>query len=268
MKSDQTHLKGDQIHWKDLLIGMFFGIALSFAVMLFYLPTLLLNSGSGVGTAQSRQDQGDAKESDPTSSTIEHKNYVTDKKEWEINTASGESLHYTTIDGWFSLSDQYVDSLASYYNIDVDETNLICIGNNAAQYSSTATINATTLSKLHEMLSIMYAGNTDVNVDDIQYSEAYIYMTTGELPEDVGDSFTIEEKDTIVSNGITYRSFLVGYDTEYYTDDTMTETTVIHTDELMAYSDTEDAVEIVVYMAEWDTDAAVGYLRNFIEGTN
>lgn len=259
-------MKGNPINWKDFIIGVFLGAAFVSLVMVFYIPNLMIKTGGSTAVNSPGQPSGSSNATDEPSSTIEHKSYVTDTKDWTITTESGETMKFYTPDGWYSLTDQYVDNLASYYNVEVDETNLVCVGNNAAQYQSTATVNMATLSKLHEIMEIMYADDENVNVDDLQYSEAYIYMTTGSLPEGVGDSYTIEEKDTIEKDGITYRSFLVGYDTEYYTDDTKTETTTVHTDELMCYSDTKDAVEIVVYMSEWDTDEALKYLHTFIEG--
>ena len=39
---------------------------------------------------------------------------------------------------------------------------------------------------------------------------------------------------------------------------------MVHTDEVLAYSDTEDPVEIICYMSEFDKDELISKLKEFL----
>lgn len=198
--------------------------------------------------------------------------YNTSITDWEVTLNSGETVNLHTPEDFYSLSDQYMVSLASYYGVDdMTSDSIVVVGDNANTFSSGTIINADSLSDVASMLSQIYG--EDVDTDSIVNSEAYTYMTTGELPSDLPLNYEIEELDTYTVNGIEFVVYEVNYDTEYYssddTDEDSTEiaeveTEVVHTQQISCYSKTEDSLEIIIYQDEFDRDAALSLLKEFL----
>lgn len=200
------------------------------------------------------------------------KSYDTSIKEWELATSSGESFTFYTPEGYYSLADQYIDNLLSYYAVDGIDAKTAVVGDNVNPYTCNTIISADTLSNVSTMLKTIYAD--DYDPDLISVSEAYTYMTTGELPDELPLNYTIEEAATYTVNGIDFVAYEVNYDTEYPNEtesvesteisENETEPTVMHTQQILCYSDTEDAVEIVISQATFDRDEALSKLQEFL----
>lgn len=241
------------ISWKDVFLGFFAGVALTAVIAMFTIPSIIRSSvGTGTQTADNTQ-------SSSSEDIGELRQYVTTQKEWETVTSDGTTLKFYTPEGWYSLADQYNDGLTEYYGVELPADNIACVGDNTDQYKATCLINSRPLSNTSEVLSTIYKDEYDEAT--MLYSDTYEYMKNGTEPTDT----TIEELESITSgDGHVYRVFLHGFDTEYYTDEEQTETTTVHTDEIISYSDTEDAVEIIMYMAEFNKDEAIAKLREFL----
>lgn len=248
-------MKNNQFSTRDFFFGLFAG---GFIVFLFVYLT-----GGSINGSQPTQVANTSESASSEESTETMKVYNTSQLESTI-TSTDSSYTLKAPDGYSSLTDQYLESLKEYYNIETDESNLYVVGNASSQYSADIMINAAPLSKTKELMHTMYDG-TDTDVDSLPLSEAYTYMTTGESPaEDSG--CVLEELDQITdTQGHTYRVFQVDRDTEYYTDDTQTEKQTVHSTEIAAYTiDSDDPLEIILYMNEWDKDEAIRLLTAFV----
>ena len=244
------------ISWKDFFLGFF--LAMSLCLVGFLL--------SGTRTPKSEQ-QGNStsnnttKESSDSGLTLNQ--YQTDIKEFTLELENGESLNFYTPENWCSLTDQYLESLNNFYEADLPSGNTICVGDSANQYNASILISARPLSGVSEVMKAIYDDEYDPDV--MLYSEAYTYMKTGSLPEELPDNYAIKELQTMSSkDGHIYRLFYVYFTQEYYTDDTRTNTITIPSEQLMAYSDTEDAVEVICYGNEFDVDFMKNYFAEFI----
>lgn len=253
-------MKSNQFSWRDFIFGFFVG---AFVIGLFAFGQLksYMNSSLGVNSAgtTTKVDGGSVAASSETLTT-----YNTSVKEWNITADDGEKYHFVTPSGYYSLTDQYVASLQTYYGLTTSESNLICIGDNAQQYASKILINAAPLSKTMEIIRVLYQDDETVNLDEFTFSEAYQYMLSGKVTED--DTVQLKELDSVQSSdGTVYRVFITDRDTEYYTDDTMSATETVHSTELSAYTDTEDAIEIIIYMETFNQEQALQLLQEFID---
>ncbi len=202
------------------------------------------------------------------------KNWNTDIKEWSIKTDSGEEIKLHTPDGFYSLTDQYLDSLGSYYDKDsIVSDSMVVVGDDASTYSAKTVINANRLSDTFSMLKQLYG--EDFKKDEMVDSEAYTYMKTGKLPEELPLNYKIDEIDTYTVDGIEFVAYEVNYDTEYdmstdetasgsATEDTEAKKETVHTQQISCYSKTEDSVEIIIYQTDFDRDSAVKILKEFI----
>lgn len=247
--------KKRQICWADFATGFFAGVALALLIALFTVPTQIKaiiqdNNGSSSTTSNDGESKAEAGEL---------RQYITTQKEWLVTTEDGTTLNFYTPEGWYSLADQYADGLTEYYGVELTDIGVACVGNNSDQYQATAIINSRPLSNTADTLKKIYGDEYDES--KMLYSSTYNYMKDGTEPD---ESETIEELDSITANGHTYRVFVHGYDTEYYTNEEQTETTTVHTDEVLAYSDTEDPVEIICYMSEFDKDELISKLKEFL----
>lgn len=199
---------------------------------------------------------------------VEQNTYNTDIKEWNLKTTSGEEIKLYTPDKYYSLSDQYLESLAEYYGLEeIKSDSIAVIGNSTSTYTSDTIINVDTISDVSNMLAQVYG--EELTEKDVVESEAYVYMKTGELPEDVPDNYTIEEVNKYTVDGVTYTAYEVNYDTTYTNEseddtDTEAESTVVHTQQIACYSDTEDAVEIIIYQESFDRDYAITILKELL----
>lgn len=247
--------KKHQICWADFFTGFFAGLAIALLIALFAVPSQIKSAVQGTGGINSTSSSdGEQKVEEG-----ELRQYVTDKMEWEVETSDGATLKFYTPEGWYSLADQYADGLTEYYGVELTDVGVSCVGNAKDQYQATSIINSRPLSATAETLKTIYGEEYDET--KMLYSSTYNYMKDGTEPE---EGETIEELDSITADGHTYRVFVHGYATEYYTNEEQTETTTVHTDELLAYSDTEDPVEIICYMAEFDKDELVSKLKEFL----
>lgn len=241
------------ICWRDFFTGFVSGVALILIFTVFMLPNMVKDV---IGTNQtSKADSEEATEED-TSADL--KMYVTDKKEWAITTDDGATFNFHTPEGWYSLDDQYNDGLIQYYGMDLPSDGIACVGDAKDQYDATFIINARPMSDVKTVLQTIYG--EDYSDEEMLYSDTYLYMKDGTEPE----GSTIEELDSIVADGHTWRVFKHGYDTEYYTDETQSETETVHTDELLAYSDGDDTVEVIMFMAEFNQENGIAKLKEFL----
>lgn len=193
--------------------------------------------------------------------------YNTGIKEFTVNLDSGEEVKFHTPENAYSLTDQYLENLSSYYDIDsVTSDSMIVIGDADTTYASSIMLNCDVLSDVTNMLSQLYGDEFDP--DSVIDSEAYTYMTTGELPEELPDNYTIEEVANYTVDGIDYVAYEVNYDVTYVLDSdeesTESNETVVHTQEIACYSKTEDSVEIIIYQEEFNRENALNFLEEFL----
>lgn len=208
------------------------------------------------------QDNGD----DTDNETIAN-NWKTDIKDWEFKTESGETVKYHTPDGFYSLTDQYLDNLSSYYSKDsIKSDSMIVVGDAISPYDSKIVINANKLSDTLNMLKQLYGD--DFKDEDMQDAEAYTYMKTGKLPDKLPLNYKIEEVDTYKVDGTEYVAYEVNYDTEYETeqdeDTKESKKETVHTQQISCYSKTEDSVEIIVYQSEFNREESLSALKEFL----
>lgn len=252
-------MKNSKFSTRDFIFGIAVGLCIGLLFGFLQLKTLYVNQPT---TTTKTEGSNQNLISNSTSETL--KTYNTSVIEWNVTSTDGKTFHFKTPNGYSSMTDQYVESLLQSYGISTPEDNIVCIGDTGQQYTSTILINAAPISKVKEIVTAMYADDPAVDLDDFKYSEAYQYMLTGETPEaDLG--VVITELESITSSeGNTFRVFQVDRDTEYYTDDTMTDTQIIHSTELAAYSEDIDAIEILIYMQSFDMNTAVSLMTEFI----
>ena len=205
----------------------------------------------------------DSTEDSDTSAVI----YNTGIKEFTVNLESGEEVTFHTPENAYSLTDQYLENLSSYYGMDsVNSDSMIVVGDADTTYASNIMLNCDILSDVTNMLSQLYGDEFDP--DSVVDSEAYTYMTTGELPEELPDNYTIEEVANYTVDGIDYVAYEVNYDVTYVLDSdeesTESSETVVHTQEIACYSKTGDAVEIIIYQDEFNREDALSFLEEFL----
>lgn len=254
-------MNNGKMNWRDFFTGFAAGLALMALIMVCMVPGMLKDAvGSKPADAKDSTEEVDSAEETEDKDEAELKQYDTTIKDWEVTLSDSSTLHYSTPADWFSLADQYNDGLIQYYGKELPDTGIVCVGDNKDQYNATMIINARPLSQVQTVLETIY--EDDFNAEEMMYSSTYTFMKDGTEPD---DGSTVEELESIVSaDGHTYRIFHHAFDTEYYTNEEQTETTTVHTDELLGYSDTEDAVEIIMYMAEFDQDAGIAKLKEFL----
>lgn len=245
----------NKMNWRDFFAGFGAGAACVALIALLMVPSMIREA---IGTKSATSIETEAATDEEPESEL--KQYNTTIKEWDVELSDSSTLHYTTPNEWFSLADQYNDGLIQYYGKELSADGIVCVGDNKDQYNATMIINARPLSDVEEVLKTIY--EDEFNAEEMMYSSTYTYMKDGTEPD---DGSTVEELDSIVSaDGHTYRIFHHAYDTEYYTDEEQTETTTVHTDELLGYSDTEDTVEIIMYMTEFNQEAGIAKLKEFL----
>lgn len=248
-------MMNNKMNWRDFFAGFGAGAACVALIALLMVPSMIREA---VGTKSATSAEAESTTDEEPESEL--KQYDTTIKEWDVELSDSSTLHYTTPNEWFSLADQYNDGLIQYYGKELSAEGIVCVGDNKDQYNATMIINARPLSDVEEVLKTIY--EDEFNAEEMMYSSTYTYMKDGTEPD---DGSTVEELDSIVSaDGHTYRIFHHAYDTEYYTDEEQTETTTVHTDELLGYSDTEDTVEIIMYMTEFNQEAGIAKLKEFL----
>lgn len=189
-------------------------------------------------------------------------NYATDVKEWDVTCNDGKTLKYYTPDTMYSLSDQYLEMLGTAYSKPgLKSDGFIVVGDQSSPSSCNYIINAATLSSTADLLTQISGEET--TVENMEMSEAYIYMTTGKLPEDVDDSFVIEEIETVAVGDVSYKVYKLGYDYEYTVSENAAPE-IEHVEQLACYSDNADCMEIYVAAQQFNADVALDMLHAFI----
>lgn len=197
-----------------------------------------------------------------TTETLELPEGTKDVHEVTVDLESGESLTYYIPDEHYYLTDNYLASVKASYNAanDLESPGLIVTGNEPSVYGSSEAINATPISGIKVLMQGLYGD--DVEIGDLAYSEAYTYMTTGEIPETEALNYTIDEVATVEKDGITYKAYHVSYDIDY--SGTGDENSIVHNEQLMCYSDTEDPMEIIIYTGDYDEERSLELLHTFL----
>lgn len=197
-----------------------------------------------------------------TTETLELPEGTKDVHEVTVNLESGEELTYYIPEDHYYLTDNYLASVKYSYNAenDLESPGLIVTGNESSVYGSSEAINATPISGIKVLMKGLYGD--DVEIGDLAYSEAYTYMVTGEVPETNALNYEIEEVATVEKDGITYKAYHVSYDIDY--SGTGEEDSIVHSEQLMCYSDTEDPMEIIIYTGGYDEERSLELLHTFL----
>lgn len=256
-----------EIHFTSLLIGI-----LAATIVFLWLQNQGLREKL-VTNGDLTQSESVSESEDSTEVGSVIKEYLTDLKKFSVKTTDGTNVTFHTPKDWYSLTDQYQENLQAFYaNDSVEVSNMFVVGNADTTGNSTSLINAAPISEVSKVMKKVYGD--EYKEEDMLVSEAYTYMTTGKLPEELPDNYKIDELETIKVGDVSYKLYEVNYDTTY-TDDTSnsneegTESTeaketVVHTQKIACYSDTEDPIEIIMYMAEFNKDKAISLIKEFL----
>lgn len=195
--------------------------------------------------------------------------YQTGLRYAEFSWDNGESVRYNTPENFYSLTDQYMDGLSENYGIDLPQMDRTFIVGDAANTSAcTVMINAAALSDVDSILSTLY--EEDYSSDEYLYSEVYTYMKNGTLSDELPDNYKLTDYGTVEVDGVTYHMYDKYYTTTYtyYDEEDVSETSpkeqTIPNYEFVAYSDTEDPVEIILYMVDYSAETAYKYMCEFV----
>lgn len=195
--------------------------------------------------------------------------------DWTLTTAQGKEITYHIPAEHYNLTDEYLALVPSSLGLSnaVTAENFLITGDSQSVNTSVDSINIATFSELYNLYEQLYGEAFTQEGIEAVYSPAYTYAMQGSIPEDAPENYEIEELDSITNGDVTYRVFNVNYDTSYtYTTDAdgnaldTPETQTVHTQHLAAYSDTEDAVEIVVYSSDNTPESESKLLDEFING--
>ena len=185
----------------------------------------------------------------------------------------GSSVTFKTPSNFYSLTDQYLDEMCEYYGVDdLPLDNIFVVGDATATNECTAMINVASLSTADDLLSSIYGEQYDSSTD--LKSEVLTYIETGALPEELPDNYYLCELDGISVEGITYRVFDKYYTSSYtyYEEEDTAEvdpkTIEIPYYEMVAYSDTEDPIEVIIYMVEYNKETAYRLFTEFVGATD
>lgn len=259
--------KRTHVDWISFLVGAFMATWICILIYTFCLPDKASTETSTTSTETSTEatKTGDDSEVREDGSTLTA--YNTGIKEWKFNVDDKE-LTFNTPEGFYSLSDQYLENISEYYGVEnLTSDTIAMMGDNSELYSSNTVISVDVISDVANIMKQIYGD--DFNEDELVTSEAYTYMTTGELGDDLPLNFEIDEVGTYEVDGVTFKSYNVQYDTEYATSESVSENatedvTTVHTQQLVCYSDTEDPIEIVIYQTNFNREEAVNYLKEFL----
>ena len=186
----------------------------------------------------------------------------TDVTTANLTLSDGSTYTFYIPEGHKYITDNYVANIMQAYDTasDISSDNIIVTGNGDSIFNSVESISATTISSLKQLMYSLYG--TDINVDDLAYSEAYTYMKTGEIPETKLIDYSIEEVNTIVVDDVTYKAYMVSYYMDV--EGNGNEDDYVKNEQLMCYSDTDDAIEIIVYTGDSDKERAMDLLCTFL----
>lgn len=228
-----------------------------------FIPNQKISDNQTITTSENESTKEEDDEADKTVTA-----YETQIKQFEIKTSSGEKVHCTTPENFYSLTDQYMENLASYYDMDtIKSDSMVVVGDSTVPYSSKTIINANCLSDVKTILEQLHSDDESYDPESVLDSEAYTYMKTGKIPDDAPDNYEIKEVDSFKQGKVEFKVFLVEYDNTYENeaeDEEDAEPVVVHTKQLAAYSDTEDAVEVVLMQEEFNKEEGLKLLREFL----
>lgn len=189
--------------------------------------------------------------------------------------SDGTVLKFNVPDNMYDITAVYLDVLTTSTGAStpIVANNTIITGNAATISESVDSINASTFSDIYNMYVQMYGEEFMSGGIESVHTPTYTYMTTGSLPADLDASYSIKEEATYKVGDVTYKAYSVSYDTDttqYYAEDGSllpedeVVPTSVNTSFLAVYSDTEDAVEIMIYERENNLDNQLRMLREFI----
>lgn len=262
-------MKKHIICWLDVVLGF---LAASVFWLFIYAvavrPNAIVVSDDNVNKGMQPQNptQSMVGDSEVVEETV--KQYVTNMTEAIFRWEDGSQLSMHAPAGFYSLTDQYIDELEDYYKISgVSSDKIYVVGDADATNACTVMINSAALSSADILLSRVYGDDYDQN-EDLQ-SEVLRYMQTGHITEDLPDNYYLLDLGTVEADGITqhifYRYYTISY--TYYNDDDVAETDpqelVIPNYDMVAYSSTDDIVETVLYMVNFDVETAYNYMCEF-----
>lgn len=180
----------------------------------------------------------------------------------DLTLSDGSTYTYNIPEGHKYITENYVENIMQAYDTasGISCDNIIVTGNGDSIFDSVESVSATTISGLKQLMHSLYGD--DINVDDLAYSEAYIYMKTGEVPETNLIDYSIEEVSKIAVDDVTYTAYNVGYYIDV--EGTGNKDDYVKSEQLMCYSDTEDAIEIIIYTGDNDQERAMELLHDFL----
>lgn len=192
-----------------------------------------------------------------------------------INTESGESIDVIIANDQYDISADYLSILAKGFGTSAEITadNLVITGDKPSVTQSVNSINAAPFSDIFDIYCQIYGEEFEAEGVEGIWSPAYTYMKTGELPEGVPDNYIVEDYSTINTEGIEWKLYNVNYDTDttQYLDasgNPLPEEEVVptsmHTQFLVAYSNTEDAIEIMCYEENNNPEVQLQMIKDFL----
>lgn len=265
-------MKKHNICWLDFFMGV---LTASVVWLLVYaiIVTPKINAGTTTASNTTTPSVSSSVKSNDSQDTVDETvvQYQTDIQSATFHLVD-KDISFTTPDGYYSLTDQYLASLGEYYGIETDGVeNVFVVGDATNSTSCSTMLNVTPFSDLDVLLQRVY-GDEYVK-EDMLYSDAYKYMTTGELAEDLPLDFTLIQYPTITgTSGVEYTVYSLSYTLTYtyYDENDVAQSTpltgYIPNYELCAYSNTEDVCEVIVSMATFDADSAYTLLCEFVGG--
>lgn len=185
--------------------------------------------------------------------------------ERNITTEDGKDITYHIPTDHYDITDSYFELLSTGTGMSItDDATVIC-GNTPTVADATQSVTATPYSSLYSVFTSLYG--EEVLLEDI-YTPAYTLHSSGTLPTELPLNYTAEVYgDTIKHDGVTYTVYNVNYDDDQ-TDYTVAEPeeVIVHVQQLTAFSDTNDVIEISVFDANADLEVEYELLKKFITG--
>lgn len=185
----------------------------------------------------------------------------------QLTLTDGTVLEYKIPKDMYDVHEDYLSLVQVSYGLSspVTSDNLIVLGDTNNVYTSKSAITATTQTDTLAIFKQIFAGEeTEIALEDT-YSPVYLYMTSGEIPTTPYTNYTVTEQDSLVKDGITYRVFVQEYDVDSVADPDTNQTVTERVKQLVAYSDTDDVVEIIVDAETNDMEAATKMLKIFLD---
>ena len=193
-----------------------------------------------------------------------------------IKTASGETIPVKVAEDQYLISEDYLSILAKGFGTTkkIVANNLVITGDKPSVTQSMTSINAATFSDIFEIYCQIYGEEFRQEGVEGIWSPAYTLMKTGELPAELPDDYSAEEYGEVVYEGIRWKFYEVIYSTDntVYADangNPLPEEEVVpnimRTQFLVAYSDTEDPVEIMCYEENCNTETQYKMICDFLQ---